>query len=69
MTDRFQLEEQVMECWSVVDNMKLMISEEFQNSSEDVQLNITIGLIDLYDLKFQKLQATMEQLIRERKIT
>ena len=69
MTDRFKLEEQIMECWGVVDNLKLLVSDEFQGSSEDNQLNILIGLADLYDLKFQILQTTMEQLIRERKLT
>ena len=47
MTDRFKLEEQIMECWGVVDNLKLLVSDEFQGSSEDNQLNIIIGLIDL----------------------
>ena len=69
MTDRFKLEEQIMECWGVVDNLRLVYSEEYQDATEDVKLNILIGLADLYDLKFQILQATMEQLIRERKLT
>ena len=69
MTDRFKLEEQIMECWGVVDNLRLVYSEEYQGATEDVKLNILIGLADLYDLKFQILQATMEQLIRGRKLT
>ena len=69
MTDRFKLEEQIMECWGVVDNLRLVYSEEYQDATEDVKLNILIGLVDLYDLKFQILQTTMEQLIRERKLT
>ena len=69
MTDRFKLEEQIMECWGVVDNLRLVYSEEYQDATEDVKLNILVGLADLYDLKFQILQATMEQLIRERKLT
>jgi len=69
MTDRFKLEEQIMECWGVVDNLRLVYSEEYQGATEDVKLNILVGLADLYDLKFQILQATMEQLIKERKLT
>ena len=69
MTDRFVLEEEIMECWGVVDTMKLLLSDEFQNSTEDVKMNVIVGVIDLYDLKFQKLQATMEHLIAEKKLT
>ena len=69
MTDRFKLEEQIMECWSVIDNVKLLVTEEYQEASEDTRLNILIGIIDLYDMKFQMLQATMEQLIKDKKIT
>ena len=69
MTDRFTLEENIMECWGVTENLKLLVSTEFQASDEDTKANIILGLISLYDIKFQILQTTMETLVAEGDLT
>jgi len=68
MTTRFDLEEQILECWNVVTDLKVIATEEFNASSEDAQQNAVNGLISLYDIKFQRLFHTMETLVRDRTI-
>lgn len=53
MTDRFDLEQQILECWRVTDDIKLF-SE--QNPSEEKWQ----ALKTYYDAKFEQLWATFE---------
>lgn len=59
MTDRFDLEQQILECWRVTDDIKLF-SE--QNPSEEKWQ----ALKTYYDAKFEQLWATFETMCHER---
>jgi hypothetical protein len=52
--DRFDLEEQIMDCWSIIDDLKL-ISDSEENKA----------IITLYQLKFERLWETFETLIED----
>lgn len=71
MKDRFDLEQDIMNCWNAVDDIKL-ITEHFVDSTEyrhmppdicDAIMNKYLGLAELYEIKFKKLWDTFEELI------
>lgn len=68
---RFDLEQQIMSCWSIVDDINLLNSkhqDEPGSMSPDDVANYLLGLETIYHVKFEKLFDTFEQLVREKKI-
>ena len=61
--DRFTLEAQIMNCWNVVEDLKLL-ADRFEGSPENTQ-----ALARIYQMKFEALFDTFEQLISEGKVT
>lgn len=59
-TNRFTLEEQITECWQVVEDIRTLDS---MNAFGDMK-----ALATVYDYKFRRLWATFETLIHEGKI-
>jgi hypothetical protein len=71
MKNRFDLEQEIMECWNVTGDMDDLYSYVMNGGDNaefdrDKAANILLGLIQLYDLKFNKLFSTFEQCL-ERK--
>ena len=68
MTVRFDLEQQIMDCWRVTDDMKILTEEVMEGDfSKDQICNVLIGLEQLYSIKFNKLFRTYEELLKELK--
>lgn len=65
MTDRFKLEEDIMGSWQVVDDLRVV-----REGAEEgkVPVNHLEALETLYQLKFERLFATFEALIAEKKL-
>jgi len=61
MSNRFDFEQEIMECWKVTNDLQMYIDQGA--SIEDTKV-----LIDYYERKFQKVWDTFETLIKERKI-
>jgi hypothetical protein len=61
MSDRFDFEQEIMECWKITNDLQMYIDQGA--SIEDTKV-----LIDYYERKFDKLWNTFETLIHERKI-
>ena len=61
MSDRFELEQELLECWKITNDLQMYIDQGA--SIEDTKV-----LIDYYERKFDKLWNTFETLIHERKI-
>ena len=59
MTDRFHLEQQILECWKVTDDISLFVE---QNPSEEKWQ----ALRTYYDAKFEQLWATFETMAKEK---
>jgi hypothetical protein len=62
-TDRFTLEEKIMNCWRVIDDLKTLGNVYDREHTEDEILNILIGITDLYDQRFNELFDTFEECI------
>lgn len=66
--NRFDLEQQIMSVWGIVEDLELL-SEGFSNGmSEDQQLNLVIGLKELYSLKCERLFNTYTRLVQDKKL-
>jgi hypothetical protein len=75
MSDRFDFEQQIVKCWSVVDDLKDLdegLFEGWLNFTQDDVSNQILAVANLYDVKFNKLWNLFEDvhmnLVRENKM-
>lgn len=62
MKDRFDFEQEIMDCWSVTNDIQTII-DSYDGATEDQLLNMLIGVKELYDAKFRILFDTFEGLV------
>ena len=67
--DRFTLEDQIMQCWGVTDDLDMVYSTEALYEDQDRMMNTLLGMQELYKIRFQRLFDTFEHLVHEGKIT
>jgi len=60
-TRRFDLEERIMHCWGIVDDLDYIA--ELVEDNDQVS-NLVLGLKSLYQAKFEKLWETFENSIK-----
>lgn len=74
MSDRFDLEQQILDCWKIVDDIKLLDKNVLEgtveggNLTQDEISNYLMGLESIYGLKFQQMFDTFSKLISQKKI-
>ena len=70
MADRFDLEQGIMQCWSITEDIELLRNTVCNAGVIDADQvdNFLLGLKTIYDIKFEKLFETYSQLIKEQKI-
>ena len=66
--DRFKLEENIMNCWQVVDDLKAVYHCERLYKDENEMQNALLGLFTLYQIKFENLFHDYEKLVAEEKL-
>lgn len=59
MTDRFDLEQQILECWKITDDISLL-EEQGANVAD------MVSLACVYEYKFKQLWKTFETLVHEK---
>lgn len=59
MSTRFDLEQNIMQCWNVTDDIQLML-DSWEKLDEDAKQNFLIGLKQMYQMKFEKCWDTFE---------
>jgi len=64
MSKQFDLEQSILDCWHITDDLKALTSK-YDELSEDQKLNILIGLIDLYQIKFENCFSDFEDYLKE----
>ena len=62
MSDRFELEQEIMRCWSVVEDIRAVAKVNCSPDSFE-------ALATIYDIKFNSLFNLFEKMIQEKKIT
>ena len=66
MTTRFQLEEQIMSCWNICDELTVIADGiESDDLSREQAVAILRGLQELYQVKFERTFDTFETSLRE----
>lgn len=70
MADRFDLEQQILGCWGITDEIKLLNEQVLENDNftKDQISNYLLGLETIYAVKFEKTFNTFETLIKDKKI-
>lgn len=69
MSDRFDLEQKIMSCWGIVDELKILTEAVIDKEMDrDKVCNILLGLEQLYQLKFESLFETFEKCIKNKDI-
>jgi hypothetical protein len=66
--DIFELEQSIMQCWNVVDDIKLITRQVYDRPkplTEDELGNLLIGLETIYQLKFEKCFEEFEAVCRQ----
>ena len=67
--DRFEFEQQIMECWNVTTDIRVvseyLMDAPLEAGREDKIANMLIGIEALYEAKFNKLFQQFEQLVKE----
>lgn len=71
----FDLEQQIMQCWNVIDDIDLVTThfvdspdwagEHFSAKASDALMNKYFGLKEVYDLKFDQMFRTFEEVCKE----
>lgn len=61
MSDRFDLEAQLMDCWQVVDDIQIL-QKSYDKMDDDSRTNLLQGLVELYKLKFERVWSTYENM-------
>ena len=67
--DRFEFEQQIMECWNVTSDVKTvakyLMDAPLEPGREDKIANMLIGIEALYQAKFEELFRQFEAIIKE----
>lgn len=67
MNSVFTLEQQILSCWSVTDDIQVLLRQMDRRSlTEDEQINFLIGLVTIYNQKFEQMFETFEDLVHKK---
>lgn len=59
MADRFDLEQQILDCWRITDDIPMM-------EAQDANVADMTSLACVYEFKFKRLWSTFEQMVKEK---
>jgi len=70
MSDRFDLEQQILKCWNITEEIQLLNEQVLENDelTKDQISNYLLGLSTIYEMKFEKLFDQFGQMVQEKKI-
>lgn len=67
MSSRFDLEQQILQCWNVCDDLQLLL-DSWDKLDEDGKQNYLIGLKQMYHLKFEQCFGTFENCLQTKQL-
>ena len=70
MSDRFDLEQNMLDIWKITDDLDLVCEYVLNNEKLDRDniANALIGLKVIYNMKFEKMWSNFENLVRNKEI-
>lgn len=70
MSDRFDLEQSILNCWHIVDDIDLLyknVCENDQLSKDDIA-NVLLGIKTIYNMRFDETFRQFEDCIKNQEI-
>lgn len=69
MRNRFDLEQELLDCWKVTDDVQLLYDKVMNGGmTTDEIANVLLGVVSLYNLKFDKCWETFGQCVSDRDV-
>ena len=68
MSTQFDLEQKIMQCWDIVDDLEVLYTQVLdapRRLTDDEIANVLLGIKQLYDMKFNSLMSTYEKYLKE----
>lgn len=62
--DRFELEQYIMNCWDILEDLRLLSDYALEEDTELFLVRKLDAVIDLYDMRFDRLWGTFEELVK-----
>ena len=69
MSDRFDLEQNILDCWKITDDVNLLYKNVMEEElDKDKISNVLLGLQAIYSMRFEQLWETFEDLVSKREL-
>ena len=69
MSDRFDLEQNILDCWKITDDVNLLYKNVMEEElDKDKIANVLLGLQAIYSMRFEQLWETFENLVSKREL-
>ena len=69
MSDRFDLEQNILDCWKITDDVNLLYKNVMEEElDKDKITNVLLGLQAIYSMRFEQLWETFENLVSKREL-
>jgi len=65
MMKEINIEQSIMHCWSVVEDINTVYHSEDLYNDQDKMMNVLLGLSTLYQLKFEECFKLFERVTKE----
>lgn len=69
MSDRFDLEQNILDCWKITDDINLLYKNVMEEElDKDKIANVLLGLQAIYSMRYEQLWETFETVVRNKEI-
>ena len=69
MSNRFDLEQQILDLWKITDELDMVYQRVMDRGmTTDEVANILLGLVSLYNLKFDRCWETFEKCVSKKEL-
>ena len=69
MSDRFDLEQNILDCWKITDDINLLYRNVMEEElDKDKISNVLLGLQAIYGMRFEQMWETFETVVRNKEI-
>ena len=69
MSDRFDLEQNILDCWKITDDINLLYKNVMEEElDKDKIANVLLGLQAIYSMRYEQLWETFETVVRTKEI-
>ena len=65
----YNLEQHIMECWQMVDDVNLLYEQVMENDlhkDQDILANALLGLSTIYEMKFERVFDSYKKILEEK---